>query len=42
MEKAKEVGANAIVGMDVETSDIGQTNITLISATGTAVIIAPE
>jgi len=42
IEKAKEVGANAIIGMDVETSDIGQTNITLISATGTAVIIEPE
>jgi len=42
IEKAKETGANAIVGMDVETSDIGQTNITLISATGTAVIIEPE
>ena len=42
IEKAKETGANAIIGMDVETSDIGQTNITLISATGTAVIIEPE
>ena len=40
--KAKEMGANAIIGMDMETSDIGQTNITLISATGTAVIIEPE
>jgi len=42
IEKAKEMGANAIIGMDMETSDIGQTNITLISATGTAVIIEPE
>jgi uncharacterized protein YbjQ (UPF0145 family) len=42
MEKAKQIGANAIIGMDIETSDIGQTNITLISATGTAVIIEPE
>ena len=42
IEKAKEIGANAIIGMDMETSDIGQTNITLISATGTAVIIEPE
>ncbi len=42
IEKAKEMGANAIIGMDVETSDIGQTNITLISATGTAVIIELE
>jgi uncharacterized protein YbjQ (UPF0145 family) len=42
IEKAKEMGANAIIGMDIETSDIGQTNITLISATGTAVIIESE
>jgi uncharacterized protein YbjQ (UPF0145 family) len=42
IEKAKEMGANAIIGMDIETSDIGQTNITLISATGTAVMIEPE
>jgi len=41
MEKAKEIGANAIISMDLETSDIGGT-ITLISATGTAVIIEPE
>lgn len=42
IQKAKEMGANAIVGMDLETSDIGQTNVTLISATGTAVLIEPE
>lgn len=42
IEKAKNMGANAIVGMDIETSDIGQTNVTLVSATGTAVIIEPE
>ena len=42
IQKAKEIGANAIIGMDIETSDIGQSNITLISATGTAVIIEPE
>jgi len=41
IEKAKKIGANAIIGMDLETSDIGGT-ITLISATGTAVIIEPE
>ena len=41
IEKAKEIGANAIIGMDLETSDIGGT-ITLISATGTAVIIEPK
>jgi len=42
IQKAKEIGANAIVGLDIETSDIGQSNITLLSATGTAVIIEPE
>lgn len=42
IQKAEEIGANAIVGLDIETSDIGQSNITLISATGTAVIIEPE
>lgn len=42
VEEAKKMGANAIVGMDIETSDIGQTNVTLISATGTAVVIEAE
>ena len=41
IEKAKEIGANAIISMDMETSNISQT-ITLITATGTAVIIEPE
>jgi uncharacterized protein YbjQ (UPF0145 family) len=41
--KAKELGANAIIGMDVETSDIGlQAGVVLFSATGTAVIVEPE
>jgi uncharacterized protein YbjQ (UPF0145 family) len=40
--RAVALGANAIVGLDVETSDIGQTSIVLFSATGTAVIIEPE
>ena len=42
-EKATSLGANAIVGLDMETSDIGlQAGITVISATGTAVIVEPE
>ena len=41
IEKAKKIGANAIVGMDIETSNMGET-IMMISATGTAVIIEPE
>lgn len=42
IEEAKKKGANAIIGLDMETSDIGQTNVTLLSATGTAVIADPE
>ena len=42
-EKAMVLGANAIVGLDMETSDIGlQAGITVISATGTAVVVEPE
>jgi len=42
-EKAEALGANAIVGLDMETSDLGlQAGITVISATGTAVIVEPE
>jgi uncharacterized protein YbjQ (UPF0145 family) len=41
--RALALGANAIVGMDVETSDMGtQNGIMLFSATGTAVEIEPE
>lgn len=41
--KALEMGANAIVGLDLETSDLGlQQGVTVISATGTAVIVEPE
>ncbi len=40
--RAIALGANAIIGLDVETSSIGQSNIVLFSATGTAVIIEPE
>ena len=39
-EKAKNLGANAIVGLDIETTDLGlQAGVVAISATGTAVII---
>ncbi len=41
--KAIALGANAIVGVDLETSDLGLgSGIVLISATGTAVIAEPE
>jgi uncharacterized protein YbjQ (UPF0145 family) len=41
--RATALGANAIIGLDVETSDLGlQSGIVLFSATGTAVVIEPE
>jgi uncharacterized protein YbjQ (UPF0145 family) len=41
--KALEIGANAIVGLDLETSDLGlQQGVVVISATGTAVILEPK
>ena len=42
IQKARQLGANALIGLDLETSDIGQSYITLVSATGTAVKIEPE
>jgi uncharacterized protein YbjQ (UPF0145 family) len=39
--KAQSLGANAIIGLDLETSDILQGTV-LISATGTAVVVEPE
>jgi uncharacterized protein YbjQ (UPF0145 family) len=41
--KAIAMGANAVVGLDLETSDVGfQMGIVVISATGTAVLVEPE
>ena len=41
--KALAIGANAVVGLDLETSDVGfQMGIVVISATGTAVVVEPE
>ncbi len=44
IRQARKNGANAIVGLDIETSDMGgeASYITLISASGTAVVIEPE
>lgn len=44
IEQARSGGANAIVGLDIETSDVGGESsfITLLSATGTAVVIEKE
>lgn len=41
--RAIELGANAIIGLDIETSDLGlQSGIVLFSAAGTAVILEKE
>jgi len=40
-EQARNLGANAIVGLDMETADLLQTVI-VVSATGTAVIVEKE
>lgn len=41
--KAMSLGANALVGLDLETSDMGfQMGVVVISATGTAVVVEPE
>lgn len=40
-EKARKMSANAVIGLDMETSDVLQGTV-LISATGTAVILEPE
>jgi len=41
IEEARKRGANAVVGLDIETSEVFQ-GVVLISATGTAVIAEPE
>jgi uncharacterized protein YbjQ (UPF0145 family) len=41
IDQAKTLGANAIIGLDFETTEIAE-SIVMISATGTAVVIAPE
>ncbi len=37
-EKAKKLGANAVVGVDIETSEVYQ-GIVLVSATGSAIVV---
>jgi uncharacterized protein YbjQ (UPF0145 family) len=41
IDKAKRMGANAVIGADFETSDILQGTATLFSAYGTAVVVEP-
>ena len=41
VSKAKALGANAVIGVDIETSEIFQ-GVVLISATGTAVVLEKE
>lgn len=41
--KAQSMGANALIGLDIETSDLGyQMGILVFSATATAVVVEPE
>ena len=40
--RAIALGANAIIGLDIETTELGQSAIILFSATGTAVVIEAE
>ena len=44
IELAEKLGANAIVGVDLETSEMGsaQMNIMVITVTGTAVVVEKE
>jgi uncharacterized protein YbjQ (UPF0145 family) len=42
INNARKMGANALIGLDVETSDLGESYITLLSVTGTAVKIESE
>ena len=42
INNARNLGASAIIGLDIETSDLGESYITLLSATGTAVNIEKE
>jgi len=39
-QRAQEMGANAVVGLDLESSDL--LSVIVISATGTAVVVEPE
>jgi len=41
IENAKKIGANAIIGVDFETSDILQGTATVFAAYGTAVVATP-
>jgi uncharacterized protein YbjQ (UPF0145 family) len=39
-EQAQQMGANAVIGLDMESSDL--LSVIVISATGTAVVVEPE
>jgi len=39
MEQATSLGANAIVGVDLDFETVGQGSMMMVSATGTAVIV---
>ncbi|MGB9729107.1 MAG: YbjQ family protein [Thermoprotei archaeon] len=41
IDQAKSLGANAIIGLDFETSEVFE-SVVMVSVTGTAVIVTPE
>ena len=41
LEKARKLGANAVIGVDIETSEVFE-GVVVISATGTAVVVEKE
>ncbi len=42
-QRAQELGANAVVGIDLDYEVLGQGNgMLMVSASGTAVVVAPE
>ena len=41
-EQARELGANAVVGIDIDYEVLGEKNgMLMVSASGTAVVVAP-
>ncbi|UZN23682.1 heavy metal-binding domain-containing protein [bacterium 3DAC] len=39
IEEAQNMGANAVVGVDIDYESIGQSNMMMVSVSGTAVIV---
>ena len=39
IERAQAMGANAVVGVDIDYESIGQSNMMMVSVSGTAVVV---